>query len=494
MGFKEDADFARFVSMGAVGTAAVARQLRDDHKHSPIELERYAMANKVWQTKVKRLRLPDLVCVRCGRRVESRAKSKLGIILSHSETPGREWDAGGMRSDDLYAFVKADLSIFPPYTGTPIYFTTGALRASVDGAKRSIRKAASEGSEVTLTWQTWIPAKSGRFRGIDEQDRLIADWEDGRTTKYWHWKKWLEPRYIYLEPDDFFTGEETIVAGIVAATPNIDCPGNTWDLLSDLDATDAADRYTAIKAAGTTERADLVPLLAAIAQNEHEDWRVRVEAFGSLARVQPEAWTNGLYALAMDPSGRPEQQMEAVFVLSEIPTSEAASALASVALNDELSAEVRSASAWGLGQGASPSPHLLLPLTVNEDPLVALHAITAIEELPDDLARTLISWMAEPDERRAAVAAQLLQRHRKVIPLLNAVATNAKARLWALRALGDLAPEDVRLLANDRLTPDLVEVLEPMWRGQSDWLRREGAEGLIALDVQKVRFDPITLE
>lgn len=29
-----------------------------------------------------------------------------------------------------------------------------------------------------------------------------------------------------------------------------------------------------------------------------------------------------------------------------------------------------------------------------------------------------------------------------------------------------------------------------MWRGQDDWLRTEGKEGLDALDVQKVRFDP----
>ncbi|MCY4369962.1 MAG: HEAT repeat domain-containing protein, partial [bacterium] len=68
----------RFVSMGAVGAAAVARHLGTQHGHRMIELERYAMANKVWQTKVKRLRLPDLLCVRCGRRVEARAKFSSG--------------------------------------------------------------------------------------------------------------------------------------------------------------------------------------------------------------------------------------------------------------------------------------------------------------------------------------------------------------------------------------------------------------------------------
>ena len=129
MGFKEDADFARYVSMGATGTAAIASYLRDRYGHRPIELERYAMANKVWQTKVKRLRLPDLLCVACGRRVESRAKSALAIVLSDSDTPGREWYAGGMRDDDLYAFTRADLSTFPPMVGQPVFFSSAALLA-----------------------------------------------------------------------------------------------------------------------------------------------------------------------------------------------------------------------------------------------------------------------------------------------------------------------------------------------------------------------------
>lgn len=113
MGFKEDADFARFVSVGAIGTASVANSLENQFDHRPIELERYAMANKVWQTKVKRLRLPDLLCVRCGLRVESRAKSKLKIMLSHSESPGRKWDDGGMRDEDLFAFLLADINQDP---------------------------------------------------------------------------------------------------------------------------------------------------------------------------------------------------------------------------------------------------------------------------------------------------------------------------------------------------------------------------------------------
>lgn len=64
------------------------------------------------------------------------------------------------------------------------------------------------------------------------------------------------------------------------------------------------------------------------------------------------------------------------------------------------------------------------------------------------------------------------------------------ARLWALRALGDMPPQFVRDMGGDKLTPDAVESLEPMWQGQNDWLRTTGREGLDALDAQKVRFDP----
>lgn len=491
MGFKEDADFARFVSMGAVGTAAVARHLRKQHGHRPIELERYAMANKVWQTKVKRLRVPDLVCVACGRRVESRAKSRLGIILSHSDTRGREWDAGGMRDGDLYAFLRADLSQFPPNAGAPAYFTTASLRAAVDNAKRSAPKAASEGSEVTLSWPSWVPSKSGMFIEIDAEARIVCAWHDGTGLKYWQWRRWPEPRFTYLAPGAMIEGDETIVAGVVAPVGDLDCPGDGWGVEADLGAEDLTDRYAAIKAAGATARVDLTHQLAAIAEDAGQDWRLRIEAYASLARFEPDIWTDHVRVVALDQNATPEQHMEAVFVLSEIPTNEAAGSLADIATTGEATIEVRAAAAWGLGQGAAPRLDLLLPATLDSDQFVALHAITSIQELPDDLVPTLLGWMAEGDDRRGAIAAQLLQRHRKVTALLDACEVNAGARLWALRALGDLPPALVRLQAGERLTPDVVEILAPMWHGQTDWLRTEGEDGLEALDVQKVRFDPI---
>ena len=103
MGFKSDREFLRNVSIGAVGTRQVAEILTEGG-FNIIELERYSGSNKIWSTKIKRLRVPDLLCLNTGIRIESRSKSKLAVIMSHAEkNPDRSWDKS-LRDDDLIAF------------------------------------------------------------------------------------------------------------------------------------------------------------------------------------------------------------------------------------------------------------------------------------------------------------------------------------------------------------------------------------------------------
>ena len=490
MGFKEDADFARFVSMGAVGAAAVAHHLSTEHDHQMIELERYAMANKVWQTKVKRLRLPDLLCVRCGLRVEARAKSKLGIVLSHSDAPGREWDAGGMRDHDLYAFLRADLDTFPPRTGPPTYFEAQALRSTEQHARRSAPKAASEGSEVTLTWPCWVPSASGRLLEIDEDGRIAYSGTGGRKGVYWQWRTWKGQRIVYTEADEPFDGGDTIVAGIVPPPESSDCPGDVWDPGDDIESNTDVDRYASIKASGATLRTDLQEELSAVAEDRSIDWRIRLEAAVTLARFDGDRWRQTIVDFVDDAAATPEQRMEAVLAASELPASTASDALLGVASDASRHPELRAAAAWGLGQGNAAQPGLLLDLALDREEIVALHAIAAIDELPDAAQRVLSEWLHGEDERKGDIASHLLSRHQRIGLLLDAHERGGRARLRALSALGRLPRETVRLAAGGRLTNEVSALLEPMWHGQQSWMLTTGRDGLEALDVQKVRFNP----
>lgn len=93
--FKTDESFLEKLAIGAIGTRAVFRDL-ERQGHRPIELERGSMDYKIWKNiKIKRLRVPDLLCLKCGTRVEARAKTQLEISMSHSlSDPERGWDKG----------------------------------------------------------------------------------------------------------------------------------------------------------------------------------------------------------------------------------------------------------------------------------------------------------------------------------------------------------------------------------------------------------------
>jgi hypothetical protein len=491
MRLKDDVDFARYLSMGAVGAAGVARDLRERFDHQPIELERYSMANKVWQKKAKRLRLPDLVCVKCGRRVESRGKSKLEARLSDSAN--REWDCGGTRPEDLFAFVRVDLKGAAPVVGVPAYFTHSSLVAAVQCSKRGTRKAASEGSEVDRKWPTWVPTFDGEF--VEVRDKEI--WylpPVGGPRRYKHSGKW-DQVHAYLTRGEKFRAGDSIVAGVMPPSTVVPCSGS-WDLARDLESSDSTDRYAAIKAAGALQLRGLRERLVAIARSD-KDWRIRLEALVSLARTDPGEWVEDIASFGTTLSGDdtpPDDtpQMESMLALSEIPTIEAANALVEVAKSrDSRPEEVRAAAVWGLGTGSHPDPNRLVEFVIDGADLVAVHATAALRHLPDEVLTTLYRMLHSLDDRSAAVAAQVLARHRQIDLLVEAACEPGSAALWAIRALGDIAPDDMTITPGE-LPPSLRERLEPIWIQHRDWLRVKSIGPLDALAAQQIRYDPVT--
>jgi hypothetical protein len=108
----------------------------------------------------------------------------------------------------------------------------------------------------------------------------------------------------------------------------------------------------------------------------------------------------------------------------------------------------------------------------------------------DDCVGILMSWLEEGQPRKAATAAFLLRRRRRIDNLLDACESGGTARVWVIRALGGLPETELMEIAGGRLTQALEEVLAPQWIGQDDRLEVEGEAGVEALDIQRIRFDP----
>ncbi|MGH9585202.1 MAG: hypothetical protein ACRD4O_19975 [Bryobacteraceae bacterium] len=158
--------------MALWGSRAICNDL-SSHGHQMVELERGSTGTKLWkEVKRKRVRIPDLVCVHCGQRAESRAKTKAELAMSHSATDQeRAWDFG-MIETDLIGFpvcepidekywsagrLQSDASywhernwVLWELKGRINYFRVGAFRA-VPPTKTDT-KGVTEGSETSISW------------------------------------------------------------------------------------------------------------------------------------------------------------------------------------------------------------------------------------------------------------------------------------------------------------------------------------------------------
>ncbi|MBO7940728.1 HEAT repeat domain-containing protein [Streptomyces sp. S9] len=489
MGFKEDVDFARFLSMGVYAADAVAQDLEHNHGHRIIELERFAKANKVWQTKVKRLRLPDLMCVDCGRRFESKGKTKLEIKLSDSTVPGRAWRDGGMRLDDIFAFACVDMKASPVSVSNLVYVTRQSLEDALGSSKEGKRKAVSEGSEMNRRWPMWAPGYAGAVVTVDNDRKKVRVTKGTSTYLYGSGSRW-EAFHTLAAGTAFKAGQP--VASCFRMADSVACAGDgSWSWKEDLLSPDEDIRFPAVKAARLLGTEPVEDILIGIADDEANDWRLRLEAHASLAPTRP-ASVAALLVLAECAASTDEVRMEAVFSLSEIATEGAAEALQSIADGTDTAVpeEVRASAAWGLGTGAYKAPAKLMRLVNDPSVLVATHAAAALpSDLPQECLDALLDWLRADDLRRAATAAHLLAQRGLVAELVNALRTAPEdVRRLIVLALGDTSREAVSGLLS-RLAPQSRAVLATLWARNDDWLRQPDTDGILgALKLQTLRL------
>ena len=370
MGFKADTSFLRFLSMGAVGVHRTMERFRD-RGFEPIELERYCGSNKIWTTKVKRLRLPDLLCVKTGMRAEVRAKTDLKIRMSDAPAnPDRVWDAG-LRDDDIVALITCfDTDDGPEPADDAVCFTVGALRASVDRSRLGPPKSASEGAERDRTWPATVPSRDGTVLEVSDE-RLIVEMnaDGGRPVRRQTYT--LRGKAVYVSPGDTFRAQTTILAGEPPALADLSAYlPRRYAPLDELRAAADVDRYAAVKALRFRDepRDQVIPALEDLIRREAEE-RVALEAAGSAAALGSEFGQERITRFIWDDDGRPELRMEAVFILTELGYSPfTREQLNRVAVDPRFEGdELRQAAVWALGKAGLKCYEDLLPFIDDAD-------------------------------------------------------------------------------------------------------------------------------
>lgn len=473
MGFKTDTSFLRFLSMGALGVRQTMKQL-SEMGFRPIELERYCASNKIWMTKVKRLRLPDVLCVHTGLRLEVRAKSDLKIRMSDApNNPDRTWDSG-LRDDDVAAFIAIEeegASQRP--ADEAVFFSVGALRASVAESKLGPPKSASEGAERDRTWAAIIPSCNGVVQQVTANKLMVSMQLNGGGTRKQTYT--LKGKNAYVRPGDYFKGDVSILAGAPEKLADMSAfLDRNYDPLAALLEANAVDRYAAAKSLPYREdlHAAAVPALESLLETETEE-RVALEAAGASAALGS-ALGQDYIGKVLWGEGRKDLRMEAVLILTELGSAFARSELVQVASDATLAGdEIRQAAVWGLGKAGLKAYDKILPFIGDQDENLALHAIAAFgSDTPEEVIRQLVSELVTADSRRASAASETLRLLANETVLKCLIEATNIEHDWVLATLGRLPLALVKPVIAE--TPLMRRLAPMLLMGEgANWLASE---------------------
>lgn len=466
MGFKADTSFLRFLTMGARGVQQTIHQL-EGLGFKPIELERYCASNKIWATKVKRLRLPDLLCVKTGLRLEVRAKSDLMIKMSDApNNPDRAWDAG-LQDNDLAAFIACfdNGNGFTP-ADEAMFFRIEELRNTVEHSKLGAPKSASEGAERDRTWPATIPKRDGKVIEVTDQ-KIVTEMfatEDKPTRRQTYTLRGKTP---YVSEGDTFTASVGFISGMPSSMADLSTyVNNVYDPFAGLLSANAVDRYAAAKSFPYREddRANAITALETLIAGEGED-RIKLEAAGSASALGSNLGQVTVSEFIWNDDANHELSMEAVLILTELGDGGFThDLLASIAGHADFAQnEVRQAAIWGLGKAGLKSYADLLPYIADAEENMALHAIAGFDEnTPQNIIDELVAMLISGDERispAASEALRIISTREVLTSLMQAYDQNADMRGWILATLGRMSPKLVRA---ELSTHQAFTMLEPM--------------------------------
>jgi len=479
VGFKTDREFLRNIPIGAVGTRHAAKLLNEGGFRI-IELERYAGSNKLWATKIKRLRVPDLLCLRSGIRIESRAKATLKVTMSHAvNNLNRAWDKG-LRDDDLVAFIRCyqrGRKWHP--ASTLCLFRVEDMRATEEAAGISQMKSAAEGSEIQLTWPATIPSQPGHVESI-EDNRICTVLASGRRQSYKLISRKGGGEFTltpYVRPGDVFEGEEQVIASVMPELIEVSAPDcNQYDFISDLEDNERETVYAAAKALGNLpelKSQSEQPLRTVISQEQ--DPLLRLEAAAALARLGVQDGWKGIAAAAR--TGNPDDvRMEAALILGELPGRKPLGMLKQLAGDTSNPSELRAACAWGMAeQGYDLLDTPILDLIAESDDVVATHALVAASRLitADNLVNVL-AQVGDNASKSAGIARAVVSSSCNPVPIIVEAVEQAggSARSWLVYLLASLGKQKSEAYVREN-AEHLLSELDFFWKyHEENWTNR----------------------
>jgi hypothetical protein len=406
--FKSDDSFLRKLAVGAAGTNATIKRL-GAMGFKPIELERGSTGFKIWKKiKIKRVRVPDILCLSTGTRFESRGKTNLEISMSHSlKDPKRVWDAG-MRDDDLVSIVLFDQNDDSPIDLkqiSPVHFlNVKDMRQAFAAGNVSITrpKGVEEGSEIRVMWPCATANERSIVSAVEAGTISLTSIADARKQTI-HLSRSKGKITLLPQVNVGETVEANhIVAAVVPVDTDLHCPTPVTEayFIDKLASVNLSERYAAAKALRYRGYTKAKPTLQARMTDVDEDIYVQLESAAALAAYDdPNGW-----AFMEDKLRGPvmtvplETQLETVIVASEIPKRRSEGLLIEVLRDSGRDDELRAGAAWALGQFGSATSATALVDTFNSSPVeIKVEAARALLRIAEPQIPLLIDLLKNSD-------------------------------------------------------------------------------------------------
>jgi hypothetical protein len=476
--YKTDESFLEKIAIGAIGTRRIFDHLVTAG-HRPIELERGSMNYKIWKKiKIKRVRVPDLLCTACGIRVESRAKTNLLITMSHSESsPERGWDYGLADEDNVGLVLcqrTGDRPVDWAASDLVQYIQVKHLRDAFRSKKVATEKpkGAGEGFEIRVTWPAVVASYGGRVVEIKKDTLKYKRAEDDRDIRVQ-----LQRKNLRLTPQVKVGNEVAecrILASVVPVATQIECRGGVTDrkYITDLKSASLSDRYAAAKALGAMGARSAVSALRERLNDENEHLYVRLEAAASLVRLDE---GNAFKALESFLGNEYlETQLETVIILGEIPHTDSTRLLINTLKDPERHSEIRAGAAWAIGELKSQQGRTaLIECFRTVETEVRIEAARALVKLARDSKMPVLEGFSDckPEERAGIAWALGKSGNVSVTDLIGRLA-DEDTRQWCAWVLGSqdsakLTDGIEQLRSKD---PEVYFAITVLWKIMSSWV------------------------